>query len=105
VLLDDSHVGATYELGGPRLVSVWDVASEAGRVLGRPVTAARIDPEEWAAGPGSSLEPRLRDGLLAMYRYYDEHGLPAGGRVLRDLLGGPSTPVRETLERELADTP
>jgi hypothetical protein len=45
----------------------------------------------------------VRDGLLAMYRYYDAHGLPAGGRVLRDLLGGRSTSLRDTLGRELAD--
>jgi hypothetical protein len=36
-----------------------------------------------------------------MYAYYDRHGLPAGGRVLRDLLGRQSTSLRETLTREL----
>ncbi len=102
VLLDDGHVGATYELGGPALVTVADVAREAGVLLGRTFDAVRVDPETWAAGPGSSLDTRERDGLLAMYRYYDEHGLPAGGRVLRDLLGRGSTTLRETLRRELA---
>ena len=102
ILLDDGHVGATYELAGPVLVSVSDVASVASAVLERPVVATRIDPSVWAAGPGSALEPRECEGLLAMYEYYDRHGLPAGGRVLRDLLGGRSTSLRETLVRELA---
>jgi hypothetical protein len=36
-----------------------------------------------------------------MFAYYDRHGLPAGGGVLRDLLGGRSTSLAETLTREL----
>lgn len=103
VLLEDGHVGATYELGGPDLVTVADVAREASAILGRPVATARIDPERWAAGPGSAVDARERDGLLAMYRYYDLHGLPAGGRVLRDILGGRSTGLHDTLARELTD--
>ena len=46
-------------------------------------------------------QPREREWLAAMFGYYDRHGLPAGGRVLRDLLGGRSTPLAETLTREL----
>ena len=101
VLLDDGHAGATYELGGPDLVSVSDVALAASDVLGRPVVARRQDPAAWASGPGAGLQPREREWLAAMFGYYDRHGLPAGGRVLRDLLGGRSTPLAETLTREL----
>ncbi len=101
VLLEDGHVGATYELGGPALVTVADVAAEASVVLGRAVEAVRLDPDAWAAGPGATVDERARGWLLAMYAYYDRHGLPTGGRVLRDLLGGRSTSLRETLAREL----
>jgi uncharacterized protein YbjT (DUF2867 family) len=101
VLLDDGHAGATYELGGPDLVSVSDVALAASAVLGRPVVARRQDPTDWATGPGAALEPREREWLTAMFGYYDRHGLPAGGRVLRGLLGGRSTSLAETLTREL----
>jgi uncharacterized protein YbjT (DUF2867 family) len=101
VLLEGGHVGATYELGGPVLVTTADVATAASDVLASRVEAVRIDPADWAAGPGAGLEERERDWLLAMYAYYDRHGLPAGGRVLRDLLGGRSSTLRETLLREL----
>jgi uncharacterized protein YbjT (DUF2867 family) len=57
VLLDDGHAGATYELGGPDLVSVSDVASAASAVLGRP----RRGP---AAGHGD-LGDRSRRGARA----------------------------------------
>jgi len=104
VLLEDGHTGATYELGGPTLASVTDVAVVASDVLGRRVTASRLDPQSWTTGPGATLGPRERDWLLAMFRYYDQHGLPAGGRVLGGLLGGRSTSLADTLARELVPT-
>ncbi len=102
VLLDDGHAGATYELGGPRLVSVRDVAAAATDVLGSDVPVEAVSPEEWAAGPGAHLGAREREWLLAMFAYYDRHGLPAGSLPLRCLLGREPHDVRTVLERELA---
>jgi uncharacterized protein YbjT (DUF2867 family) len=67
VLVEDGHVGATYELAS-RTGSVADLAAEAG------TTAVRVDAGD--APPG----------LRAMFAYYDEHGLPAGTLALRALL-------------------
>ncbi len=69
VLLDDGHVGATYELAS-RTGSVAELAAEAG------TTAERVDAGD--APPG----------LRAMFDYYDQHGLPAGTLPLRALLEG-----------------
>ena len=99
VLLEDGHVGATYELGGPGLVSARDVADAAGRVLGRVVPVEQVRPEDAAA---AAPEPE-RAWLRAMFEHYDRHGLPAGGLVLRALLDRESATVVETLARELAD--
>lgn len=101
VLLDEGHVGATYELGGPSLVDVEDVAAAAGRVLGRPVRARRTSPEEWVATIGVDLDPRERDLLVAMFCYYDRRGLPAGGLVLGALLGRAPHRLVDVLAREL----
>jgi uncharacterized protein YbjT (DUF2867 family) len=101
VLLGDGHVGATYELGGPRLVSVADVARAASIVLGCEVTACRIAPEEWASGAGASLSQREREWLVAMFAYYDHCGLPAGSLTLRALLAGDVHSLEQTLSREL----
>jgi len=100
-LLDDAHVGATYELGGPVPVTVADVARVAGEVLGRPVEVEQVSGEEWAATDGAGLDPRVRDWLVAMFAYYDAHGLPAGALPLRALLGREPTDLRATLAREL----
>jgi uncharacterized protein YbjT (DUF2867 family) len=98
VLLDDGHVGATYELGGPRLVSLRDVAAAAEAVTSRPVELRRITAEEFRA----DVDERTRDWLLRMFDYYDRHGLPTGPLPLRALLGRAATGLEETLRRELA---
>jgi len=93
VLLEDGHAGATYELGGPTLVSTADVAALAG------VPAVEMPLGEWVAGPGASLSEREREWLAAMFSYYDSYGLPTGGRVLGALLGRTPASVAEVLAR------
>ena len=95
------HIGATYEVAGPALASVSDVASAATRVLGREVACRRTDPGEWAAGPGADLPARERDWLLRMFAHYDRHGLPAGGRGVRAVLGRDPLLLTDVLRREL----
>ena len=75
VLLDDGHLGATYELA-TREASVAELAAEAG------VGARRVG---W---DGAGLPEREREWLGAMFDYYDAHGLPVGTRVLAGLLSG-----------------
>ncbi|MBM0124711.1 SDR family oxidoreductase [Pimelobacter simplex] len=88
VLTGDAHVGATYELGGPALVSIADVAAAAG------VAARRVS-------AGDDVHPWLR----AMFDYYDDHGLPTGGVPLAALLGRRPASVAEVVARELPTDP
>jgi len=67
VLLDEGHVGATYELAS-RVATVAELAAEAG------LTAERVD------------DPGTHPWLSAMFAYYDRHGLPVGTLPLRALL-------------------
>lgn len=80
VLVDDDHHGATYELAS-LTASVTELATAVGAPL------EQVSPESWAAGPGASLEPRVREWLLAMFDYYDHFGLPVGTLPMRTLLG------------------
>ena len=68
VLLDDGHVGATYELA-TRATTVRQLAEEAG------IVAERGD------------DPGEHAWLSAMFAYYDDHGLPVGTLPLRALQG------------------
>ncbi len=72
VLSEDGHVGATYELASRRATTA-ELAAEAG------LPAERID------------DPGRHPWLSAMFRYYDQYGLPAGTRVLQSLLGRASS--------------
>ncbi len=68
VLLEEGHVGATYELAS-RVATVAELAAEAG------VPAEQVE------------DPGTHPWLSAMFAYYDAHGLPVGTLPLRALLG------------------
>lgn len=91
VLTEDGHSYATYELAGPELLSVADVAASLG------VRAEREDPNEWYLD--TELRGYARDALGAMFLYYDAHGLVGNSRVLASLLGREPTRVAEVLAR------
>jgi NAD(P)H dehydrogenase (quinone) len=80
VLTRPGHAGATYELGGPALVTVAELAAALG------ATARRIE-------PAADEHPWLR----AMFAYYDDHGLPTGGVPLASLLGRSPRPAADVL--------
>jgi uncharacterized protein YbjT (DUF2867 family) len=100
VLTEPGHEGATYELGGPEVVTPEQVAEWAEDVLDREVPVNVQAPADWAAS-AEDLPLHVRKGLLAMFEHYDAHGLLAGSLVLRTLLGRPATTVRQVLAREL----
>jgi uncharacterized protein YbjT (DUF2867 family) len=102
VLTEDGHDDATYELCGPDVVTVRDVAAEAARTTARELVAVAGDPDAWLAGPGASLPEYPRRALHAMFVAYQAQGLVGGRRVLPWLLGRPSTPVTTVVARALA---
>lgn len=87
VLAEDGHEGAVYDLAGPEVLTVREMAAEASRALGRPVTARQVSREGWLAGPGAALPESARADLLAMFASYDREGLVGGSAWLWALLG------------------
>lgn len=87
VLAEDGHEGAVYDLAGPEVLTVREMAAEASRALGRPVTAQQVSREGWLAGPGAALPESARADLLAMFASYDREGLVGGSAWLWALLG------------------
>jgi uncharacterized protein YbjT (DUF2867 family) len=103
VLADDAHRYATYELAGPAVTSVADVARLLTQRTGREVAAVRLDPDAWQAGPGAALPVEAARALRAMFDYYDRHGLVGGCRPLTGLLGRTPNDVRAVIEREVPE--
>lgn len=102
----ETHQGATYELAGTERTTIGDLARVAETILGTPVPVERIDPAAWSAaqhavtGDGR-LDDRQLSWLVAMFDYYDRHGLLCGAVPLTALLGRQPTTVAATLRREL----
>ncbi|MFI6983740.1 SDR family oxidoreductase [Embleya sp. NPDC050154] len=87
VLCEDGHEDAVYELAGPEALTPRLIAGHLAEVLGRPVTARRIDPRDWyeeARAGGLSGYPL--ETLTAMFAFYDRHGLTGNPRTLAALL-------------------
>jgi uncharacterized protein YbjT (DUF2867 family) len=82
VLAEAGHEGEVYDLAGPEVLSVREMAEQAGQVLGRPVTAVETDRGAWERGPGASLPEAARRDLLAMFESYDRVGLVGGSAWL-----------------------
>lgn len=97
----DSFIGATLELGGPELINIGQLAEIAVGALGQKVPVRQISPADWAQGPGAGLESHERDWLLAMFAYYDAHGLPVSSVATRAVLGREPKSVAQVFAREL----
>lgn len=97
VLTEPGHDRATYELAGPELATVRELAAEAGEVLGRAVDAVQVDPRTWVAEHGGGLSARALADLLAMFDAYDARGFAGSSRVLEMLLERPATTWRRLL--------
>jgi NAD(P)H dehydrogenase (quinone) len=88
VLTEPGHVGATYELAGPEVLTQRQVAEILSKHLKRPVRAEQVSIEAWtrqaqASGMGSYQIERL----VKMFLYYDRHGFWGNPRALSHLLG------------------
>jgi len=87
VLAEHGHEGETYDLAGPEVLSVREMAAQASEALGRRVTAVETDRSAWQEGPGAALPEGARRDLLAMFESYDRVGLVGGSAWLWARLG------------------
>lgn len=100
VLSDPSHMGATYELAGREVLDQSEVASIISQKLGRQIKVEKIPIEEWTQkAEADGLEDAQVQSLVAMFRYYEEHGFWGNPRVLEGLLGRPATSFDQFVDR------
>jgi len=100
VLTETGHTGAIYELAGPQALSQQEVAGLLAETLGRPVAAQRVEWPDWESDARRrGMEDEAIGTLLAMFRYYDRHGLVGNSNVLGWLLGRRPATLGEFLAR------
>lgn len=101
VLTEAGHANAIYELCGPQPLSQTEVAALLATELGRPVRAERVAWDEWErSASGRGMADDAIQTLLAMFRYYDRHGLVGNPNVLGWLLGRRPTSFADFLRSQ-----
>ncbi|CCQ15661.1 putative uncharacterized protein [Rhodococcus sp. AW25M09] len=90
----EQHHGATYELGGPEMLSVRDLVRQVEAMTGRPVSMESVAVDEWMSVHGSGLGSDAQQRLSAMFEYYDDRDFLASSAVTATLLGRSPTPIR-----------
>ena len=102
VLTSPAHVGATYELVGPEVLTPNRMAEILSRHLNREVHAAHIPLKTWkqraqkAGMGGYQLET-----LGKMFAYYDRNGLWGSPLAMTTLLGRKPTSFSEYVKRTI----
>jgi len=106
VLTSPEHIGATYELAGPKALSPCQIAKVLSERLGREVQSQVISLGTWAEEAlASGLSGYQLDSLTKMFEYYDRHGLRGSSNVLRWLLGRSPTTFDQFVERATYSDP
>jgi NAD(P)H dehydrogenase (quinone) len=100
VLTERDHLGATYELAGPEVLTQTQVAEILSRQLNRPVRAEQVTIEAWTRqAQASGIGAYQIETLVNMFRYYDLYGLCGNPRVLGNLIGHVPTKFEAFVER------
>lgn len=90
-LTEDGHVGQTYEVTGPRLLSFHQVAEEIAEAAGRNVVYVPVSSEDWVAAA-------IAEGVPAE----EAHGLAA---LFAEVLDGRNAHLTDGVERALGRKP
>jgi NAD(P)H dehydrogenase (quinone) len=100
VLTDPDHLGATYELAGPEVLTQTQVAEILSRQLNRPVRAEQVTIEAWTRqAQASGMGAYQIETLVKMFSYYDRYGLWGNPHVLSNLIGHAPTKFEAFVER------
>jgi len=104
VLTDPGHLGATYELAGPEVLTQTQVAEILTKQLKRPVRAEQMMIEEWMSqAQASGMGTYQIETLVKMFHYYDRHGFWGNSQALSYLTGRSPTSFEMFIERTLRE--
>ena len=104
VLTEPGHLGATYELAGPEVLTQTQVAEILSKHLKRPVRAEQITIEAWTLQTrASGMGEYQIETLVKMFRYYDRNGFWGNPHTLSQLLGRTPTKFDAFVERTIRE--
>jgi len=104
VLTEPGHLGATYELAGPEVLTQTQIADILSKHLKRPVRAEQITIEAWTLqARASGMGEYQIETLVKMFRYYDRNGFWGNPHTLSQLLGRTPTKFDAFVERTISE--
>lgn len=102
VLTEPGHLGATYELAGPEVLTQTQVAEILSNQLKRTVRAEQITIETWTRqAQASGMGEYQIETLVKMFRYYDRNGFWGNPHTLTGLLGRGPTKFETFIKRTI----
>jgi NAD(P)H dehydrogenase (quinone) len=105
VLTEPSHLGATYELVGPEVLTQTEIAEILGKHLKRPVRAEQVTIEAWTRqAQASGMGEYQIETLVKMFHYYEHYGFWGNPHTLFHLLGRTPTSFEAFVERVMRQT-
>ena len=88
VLGQPGHIGATYQLAGPDILTQLEVVEILSQQLGRQVVVGEVSIDQWQQDAKSrGLGGYQIRSLIRMFRYYGRHGFWGNSNVISGLLG------------------
>ena len=94
------HIGATYELCGPEILTQKQQAMIISEQIGHEVNAEQTDLNEWVLrARGNGLGDYPLKALRMMFDYYDKYGFWGNSNTLHTLLRRPPTSYASFIER------
>ena len=102
VLTEDGHLGATYELCGPEILTPASMAKIISQQVGADVRVETIPPEKWAANAHTmGLTDHQIETLSRMFLYYSRFGFTGNPNVMNWILKRPATSFSSFVKRTL----
>ena len=102
VLTEPGHLGATYELAGPEVLTQTQVAGILSEQLKRAVRAEQATIDAWTRqARASGIGEYQIETLVRMFHYYDSHGFWGNPRTLSHLLGRAPTKFETFIKRTI----
>jgi NAD(P)H dehydrogenase (quinone) len=102
VLTERGHLGATYELAGPEVLTQTQVAEILSKHLKRPVQAEQITIEAWTRqAQASGMGQYQIETLVKMFQYYDRNGFWGNPHTLTSLLDRAPTKFEAFIKRTI----
>jgi NAD(P)H dehydrogenase (quinone) len=102
VVTEPGHLGATYELAGPEILTQTQVAEILSRQLERPVRAEQITIKEWTRQAQTlGMGEYQIETLIKMFQYYDRNGFWGNPHTLTCLLNRAPTKFEAFIKRTM----